>query len=439
MILRASLFHVPRSPFETAGALEAIGDGAVAVADGRIAASGAYAAVRAAAARDEVVDLRPGVILPGFVDTHVHYPQVRVVGGMGMRLLEWLERHALPEEARLADRDYARGVAREFLAGLLRSGTTAALAFGAHFPAAQEVLFEEAEARGVRLASGLVLSDRGLRPELHLAPAEAHRASLALARRWHGRGALRYAVTPRFAVSASDALLEVAGALARELPDALVQTHLNETVEEIETVRRLFPGAPDYLAVYERHGLAGPRAVFAHNVHTTDAELARLGAAGSAIAHCPSSNAFLGSGLFPLRRHAAHGVRVALGSDVGGGTGFGLLKEGLMAYVTQMLRPDGARLGPADLLHLATRAGAEALGLGDEVGDLGAGKRADLVLVRPPAGSPLEAVLRHAPSAEAALAALFTLGGDRDIAQVYLDGRPAWPAEAVAVAARSRG
>ncbi len=390
-------------------------------------AAGGFGETRAAAPAAEVVDLRPGFLLPGFVDAHVHYPQVRVIGGMGFRLLDWLAAHALPEEARLADPGHARAVAGEFLAGLLRNGTTTALVFGAHFPAAQSILFETAAALGLRVASGLVLADRALRPELHLAADRAYEASLALIRRWHGHGRLRYAVTPRFAVSASEALLEAAGALLRAAPDLLVQTHLNETPDEVQEVHARFQWAPDYLAVYERSGLVGPRSVFAHDLHPTEGELARLAAAGASVAHCPSSNAFLGSGLFPLRRHRAHGVRVALGSDVGGGTGFSLLKEGLWAYATQMLRPDGDVLAPAHLLYLATRAGAEALGLEGEIGDFTPGKRADAVLLTPPAGSTLATVLAHAASPEAALGALFTLGGERDVAGVYIDGRSALP------------
>jgi guanine deaminase len=427
VLLRAQLFDAPASPFTTPGALRAIADGGVLVDGDRIAASGDYAGVRAAAPGATVVDLRPAVVLPGLVDTHVHYPQARVLGVLGLRLLDWLDACALPEEARLADPGHARAVAREFLAGLVRNGTTSALVFGAHFEAAQEIFFAEAERAGLTIASGLVLSDRNLRPELHRPPADAHAASVALLRRWHGRGRLRYAVTPRFAVSASEAMLDVAGALLGEAPDLLVQTHLNETPDEVATVRRLFPGASDYLAVYERHGLAGPRAVFAHDVHPTDGELDRLASSGASVAHCPSSNAGLGSGLFPFRRHRVRGVRVALGSDVGAGTGFGLLKEGLMARLAQMLRPDGEPLGAAHLLYLATRAGAEALGLADEVGDLQPGKRADLVVVRPRAGGTLATVLAHAASAEAALGAVFALGGEADIDEVYVGGRRVVP------------
>lgn len=427
LLLRGMILHTPRDPLRHPDALEAWDDGGLLLTGGRVAALGPYGALRRAHPEAPVRDLRGAVILPGLVDTHVHFPQVRVVGALGHSLLDWLERVALPEEARLADATYARSVARAFVRCLLRAGTTTALVFGAHFAPAQAALFEEAEAAGLRLVSGLTLSDRHLRPELHQDPERAYEESRALIRRFHGRGLLRYAVTPRFALSCSPAMLEVCRALVREFPDMAVQTHLNETPDEVAAVRRLFPEHPDYLAVYEAYGLVCPRSVFAHDVHATDGELARLAAAGAAVAHCPSSNAALGSGLFPLARHLARGVRVALGTDVGGGTGFCLLGEALLAYQLQRLAPDGVPLSPAALLYLCTRAGAEALGLGDEVGDLSPGRAADVVVIRPPAGGPLAEVLAHADGPERVLGALFALAREDAVAEVYVAGRRVWP------------
>jgi guanine deaminase len=365
--------------------------------------------------------------LPGFVDCHVHYPQVRMIGAMGLGLLDWLRLRALPEEARLGDRGYAAEVASEFVRGLAAAGTTTALVFGSHFPEAQEALFSAASAFGLRVASGLVVSDRGLLPSLHLSPSEALDASRELISRWHGRGLLRYAVTPRFSASCSEEMLAVCGELSDSAQGLLFTTHMNETLDEISLVRSTFPWAGDYLETYERFGLVGGRSVFAHDVHPEDDELRRLAAAGAAVAHCPSSNAFLGSGLFPLGRHLDAGVRVALGSDVGAGTGFGVLKEGLMAYQTQMLLPSGVPPGPGELLWLATGAGAAALDLADEVGDLSPGKSADFVLVRPPAGSTLAAVLGQSESVEDALAAVFTLAREESIAEVRVAGDVVWP------------
>ena len=421
-LLRAPLFHTPRNPFVEARALVCHWDGGLLIRGGRVAACGEYPAVRAAHPEAATTDLRGGFLMPGLIDTHVHFPQVRVLGSLGRSLLDWLEHCALPEEARMADESYARSIACEFARSLVSHGTTTALAFGAHFAPATAALFEAAQASGPRLISGLVLSDRRLRPELHQTPEAAYQASSDLIRRFHGRGHLLYAVTPRFALSTSEAMLEVCQTLLSEHQGLRVQTHLNENGAEIDEVARLFSWASDYLAVYERFGLSGPRAVMAHNVHTTDSELARLAASGTAIAHCPCSNAALGSGLFPLRRHLHAGVRCALGTDVGGGTGFGILKEGLQAYLLQRIAPDGVLLNSAQMLYLATRAGAEALGLDDMIGDFHEQKAANLVYLRPPANSPLATVVAQSDSPERVLEALFTLAGPESVAEVRVEG-----------------
>jgi guanine deaminase len=423
-IVRAQVLHTPRDPFADDGALEAFSDGAVAFRDGRILATGDYASVRAGHRDADVVDARDAILLPGLVDTHVHYPQIGVIGAMGLELLDWLAQRTLPEEARLADEAYARETARRFVRALAANGTSAALVFGSHFPAAQDALFEEADRIGLRIASGLVVSDRNLLPELHVTPEDAYEASRALARRWHGHGRLRYAVTPRFSVSCTEGMLEACGALLRDVPDALFTSHVNENHGEIAYVAELFPWSRDYLDTYERYDLVGVSSVLAHDVHVSDDELKRLAAARASIAHCPSSNAFLASGIFSMRRHRANGVRFALGTDVGAGTGLSLFKEGLMAYHVQMVRPDGHMIGPAHLLWLATRAGALALGLEDEIGDLRAGRCADFVLVRAPAGGTLEAVLANSPSPEATLGALFTLAREDCVVELRVAGEP---------------
>lgn len=415
-MLRGVLAHTPSTGFE------AFSDGALAIREGRIVAVGAFAELQSQYPQAEVSDLREGVILPGFVDLHVHYPQVRIIGALGHRLLDWLESNTLPEEAKLADAVYARALAQDFLRGLLKNGTTTALVFGSHFAAAMEVFFQEAAASRLRILTGLVLSDRNLRPELHTTPLRAYRESLELAREWHGKGKLRYAVTPRFSLSCSEAILEVCQQVQAEVSGALFTSHLNEMPEEIAAVKELFPWAASYLETYDRFGLVSERAVFAHNVYPQDLELERLAAHRAAVAHCPSSNAFIGSGIFPLKRHLQAGVKFGLGTDVAGGTGFGLLKEGLMAYLVQRLLPEGYLLTAPQLLYLATRAGAEALNLQDEIGDFGVGKAADLVYVKPPKGSSLEAVLRHAETPEQMLGALFTMASEADIAQVFVDG-----------------
>lgn len=421
-LLRGTVMHVPRDPFLEGGVLEAEGDGALALEGGTVLAVGDYAAVRRRFPAAEVDDRRGAVILPGLVDAHVHYPQVPVIGTVGLRLLPWLEHRTLPEEARYAEPAYAADRAEVFLRLLAGSGTTTALVFGSHFAPAMERFFRAAERSGLRVAAGLAVADRNLREELHTTPERALADGLELARRWHGRGRLRYAVTPRFALSSGEALLEACGELLGTRPDLLFTTHLNESTEEIAAVERLFPWAGDYLATYERFGLVGERSLFAHDVHPGDGELGRLAAARSTVVHCPTSNISLGSGLFPLRRHLDAGVRLALGTDVGAGTGFGVLKEALAAHQVQMLRADGVALDPARLLYLATGAGARSVGLGGVVGDFTPGREADLVVVRPRRGSTLGEVLKHARDADAALGALITLAGEADVEEVRVAG-----------------
>lgn len=421
-LLRAPVFHTPRNPFLEDRAIEYHADGGLLIRQGRIAACGDYAAVRAAAGDAATLDLRGGFLLPGLVDTHVHFPQLRVLGSLGQSLLDWLEHSALPEEVRMGDEPYAGQVAREFVRALASHGTTTALVFGAHFAPATAALFEAAAAAGLRVASGLVLSDRNLRAELHQHPGPAYRESLDLIHRFHGRGRLLYAVMPRFALSASEEMLEVCQTLLREHEGLRFTTHINENRREVVEVLRLFPRAKDYLDVYEKYGLGGRGAVMAHNIHASDAQLQRMAAAGTSVAHCPCSNAALGSGVFPMRRHLAAGVRCALGTDVGGGTGFGIFKEGLQAYLMQRTLPDGVLLDGTRLLYLATRAGAEALALESETGDFSVGKAADLVYVKPRSGSVLESVVHHADSAGRVLDALFTLAGEESIAEVRVEG-----------------
>ncbi len=421
-LLRAPIFHTPRNPFRHPSALESYQDGGLLILGGRVAGCGDYAGLRAAHSQVPSVDLRGGFLLPGFIDTHIHFPQLRVLGGLGRSLLDWLEHCALPEEARMAEHSYAAGVARRFVHSLVSHGTTTALVFGAHFAPATAALFEAAQTAGLRITAGQVLSDRLVGPDLQQTPERAYRENSLLIERFHCSGRLRYAVTPRFALSTSEAMLEVCQTLLREHEGLLVQTHLNENLQEIAEVARLFPWALDDLAVYERFGLAGPSAVMAHSVHPTDSQLNRLAAGGVTVAHCPSSNAALGSGLFPMNRHIEAGVQCALGTDVGAGTGFSLLKEGLQAYLLQRIAPDGMVLDADHLLYLATLAGAEALGWSDETGDFRTGKSADFVYLRPPPDSPLTAVLEREQNPESVLAAIFTLAGAESVREVRVEG-----------------
>jgi guanine deaminase len=421
-LFRGTFLDTPDDPF-AGGTLRSDLDGGVLVRDGVILERGGFAAVRRAHPGEPVVDLTDGLVLPGFVDTHVHFPQVRMIGALGMPLLDWLERSALPEEARLVDADYADGVAGDFLDGLAGAGTTTALVFGAHFAPAMDVLFTQAARRGLRITSGLVVSDRILRPELLTSPQRGYDEGRALAERWHGVGRNRYAVIPRFSLSCTEEMLASCAALQADVNGSFFTSHINENLAEVAAVCNLFEDCDDYLTSYFRHGLVGSRSVYAHNVHATDGELDLLAEHGASVAHCPTSNSALGSGLFPLREHVEHGVRVALGSDVGAGTGFSLFKEGLQAYFMQQLLGDrGLPLTSAHLLHLATAAGAAALGLSEEVGTFSVGRQFDALWLRPGPGTTLAVGLQHAAGPEEALARAFALGTSSDIEAVFVGG-----------------
>ncbi len=420
-LYRASIAHTPRNPFKYSEALETFLDGGLLVDKDKILELGEFLDLERKYPTAKVLDYRGSFIVPGLVDCHVHFPQVSVIGTMGVQLLEWLETRTLPEEEKLENSQYASEVARDFLLHLKRNGTTTALVFGAHFKNAMHEFFQAAEDSKLRITSGMVFSDRELRPKLHQSPQQAFSSGAELLMRWHNRGRLRYAVMPRFSLSCSDKMLEVCSALLSAQPGILFHTHINENLTEIQTVKDL-AHATDYLESYERHNLVTARSVFAHSVHPTASELARMANAGSSVAHCASSNAFIGSGLFPMRAHLEAGVHVALGSDVGGGTGFSLLKEGLEAYQMQMLRSDGLKLSPAHLLYLATKAGAKALHLEEQIGDFSFGKQADFIVLKAPKGSTLERTLGQSGSLELSLGTLFTLAREESVKNVFVAG-----------------
>jgi guanine deaminase len=422
LILRGLVVHTPKNPFREAQALQAFSDGGLAMEGGKVTAVGNFADVVGQYPDAPVQDCREGLLLPGLVDTHVHYPQTRVIGAMGYTLLDWLEKRTLPLEARLSDNRLARELAREFVRLLLRNGTTTALVFGSHFQGATANLFGAAEDVGLRIIAGQICSDRLLLPELHTTPERSYAEQKMLIQRFHRRDKLRYAVTPRFSLSASEALLEVCQTLLQEHPDLHFTTHINENTDEIRSVAGLFPWARDYLHTYDKFNLVTERSVFAHNVHPTEPELMRLAEARATVAHCPSSNAFIGSGIFPMNRHLEHGVHFGLGSDVGGGTGFSLLKEGLTAYIAQRYAEDGVNLTPTHLLYLATQAGAEIVGYGEVVGNFNIGKAADVLWIKPEAKSTLEVHFRHLDSVDQLLGSLFTLHGEAKVEKVWLDG-----------------
>ena len=415
---RAALLSVPRDP-ATGGVPIHHPDGLLVVEDGHVAAFGAHDALAGRFASVPVTHFPGRLIVPGFVDTHVHYPQTDRIASHGEQLLAWLDRHIFPEEAKFASRAHADAVADAFCDELLRNGTTSALVFATVHEGSVDALFEAALARTMRIVSGKVLMDRG--PEaLRDTVADGRAATEALIARWRGRGRLGYAVTPRFALTSSDEQLADAGAILAAHPDVLLHTHLSENPGEVAAVAERFPDAADYLDVYDRFGLVGSRSVFAHGVHISDRAMARMADAGAGIAHCPTSNLFLGSGLFDLAQADRHGVRVGIGSDVGAGTSFSILHTLGEAYKVAQMR--GAALDPFRALHLATAGGAALLGLSDRIGGLQPGQEADFVVLDP-AATPLLARRTRGASLHDTLFALEVLGDDRAVERTYVAGR----------------
>ena len=368
------------------------------------------------------------LVLPGFVDAHIHFPQYRMLAAPGRDLLDWLNRFTFREEGRYAAAGHARAAAERFLDRLVQHGTTSALVFSSVHRGAADALFAAAERRRHLIVSGKTMMDRNAPATLRDDPESGARDSEALIARWHRRGRLRCAVTVRFAVTSTDAQLRAAGDLAAAHPDCHVHSHLAESEEEIALVRKLFPRAKDYTDVYDRFGLLGPRSVYAHGIHLSERECARLHETGSIVVHCPTANTFLGSGLFDGGHvgRSDRAVRFGIGTDVGGGTSYSMLGTLGEAYKVAMLT--GRKPGAHDLFHLATRGNAMHLGLGDEVGTLDAGRWADLVVLDPEA-TPVLAD-RHALSEglEDTLFALAILGDDRAVRATYVAGRIAWSA-----------
>ncbi len=418
---RASILHLLDDPAkQTEGAVAFHEDGLLLVEDGRVVGCGAYAELAPWLGGAEPEDLTGHLITPGFIDTHIHFPQVDVIAAHGKQLLDWLEQHTFPAEAAFADPKHAADTAAFFLDELLRNGTTTALVFGSVHKVSVDALFAEAYARNMRLIAGKSLMDRNA-PDGLTDTVESSREDMqALIADWHGKGRLGYAVTPRFAISCSDAQLAMAGEILAEHPDVWMQTHLSENLHEIKETARLFPKAKDYLDVYDRFGLLRERSVFAHCVHLKGEAFRRLAAKGGAVAFCPTSNLFLGSGLFPLEEACSHGVKVGMGTDVGAGTTFSILHTLGEAYKVGQLRGDA--LDPFQALYLATLGGARALDLDDKIGNLAPGKEADFVVLDLAATPLIARRLAGAKSLADRLFALTVLGDDRVVARTYVAG-----------------
>ncbi len=400
-------------------------DGLVHIENGLIVSVGPYAEiVPTLPAGTQIVCYPNAIICAGFVDAHVHYPQLQMVGAPGEQLLGWLDRYVFPTEAQFADPDHARRVARRFLRELLRAGTTTAAVYCTVHPQSVDAFFAESVRLGTRMIAGKVLMDRNVPDAIRDTAKTGHAESLALIRRWHGKARQSYAVTPRFAPSCSPEQLAAAADLLGQTDGLFLQTHLAENQAEIAWVARLFPEARSYLDVYDRAGLVGARSIFGHGIHLDEQDFCICHRAGAALAHCPTSNLFLGSGNFRLfeARDPRRPVHVALGSDVGAGTSLSSLVTLNEAY--KVAQAVGA--GTLDAIRgfwLATLGGARALSLDDRIGRVAPGYEADLVVLDPDSSPLLSFRTGFCDSVEELLFALMTLGDDRAIRATYVNGR----------------
>ena len=403
-------------------------DAIVAMQDGRISQFGPAGQIAPLLPPGtEIRDFgRDALISAGFIDSHVHFPQTPMIAAHGAQLLDWLNRYTFPTELKYIDKEFARTVARVFLRENLRNGITTSCVYCTIHPQSVDALFEEAEKLGLRLAAGKVLMDRNAPPGLCDTAQSGYDESEALIAKWHGRGRLLYAITPRFAGTSSPEQLSAAGALWRAHGDCLMQTHLAETEDEVAWIKEQFPDRRNYLDVYDHHGLCGERAVFGHGIWLGEAELLRLHASGAAIAHCPTSNFFLGSGVFDLARalKSERPVRVGLGTDIGAGTSFSILRTLNGAYEAAQLHRQSLAAGHA--YYLATRGSARALHLDDRVGSIAPGMEADLVVLDMRSTPLIDFRMQHARDFAEQLFIQMTLGDDRAVQATYVAGRLAY-------------
>ncbi len=419
---RAQLLTFNGDPAQSSNAAVFNEDGLLIVEDGHVVASGAYAALsKQLAAGTQVSEMRDKLIVPGFIDTHIHYPQTDMIASPAPGLLPWLDTYTFPTERRFEDPAYARDTASFFVDELLACGTTTALVYCTVHKGSADALFAESEARNVRMVAGKVLMDRNCPEFLRDTAQSGYDDSAELIGRWHNRGRQMYALTPRFAPTSTEAQLEACGVLAREHPDVFIQSHVAENRDEVKWVAELFPGHRSYLDIYDHYGLLRRRAVYGHCIYLDGEDRRRMAETGAVASHCPTSNLFLGSGLFDFDAAGEAGMPVALATDVGGGTSFSMLQT--MNEAHKVARLNGHHLSATRMFWLATAGAAEALDLGDKVGTLAVGSEADFVVLDP-AGTPLLA-RRNArcESLEELLFAFALLGDDRAVFETYSAGR----------------
>lgn len=396
-------------------------DGALLIENGRITEAGTYADVKFKSPIGvEVIDHRPHLLMAGFIDPHIHFPQMQVTASYAANLLEWLNTYTFVEEQRFADASHSARFAMLFFDELLRHGTTTAAAYCSVHKGSADAFFTEAQRRNLLMIGGKVMMDRNAPEALTDTAQSSYDDTRAVIENWHGKGRNHVAITPRFAITSTPAQLEAAGTLAREHPELLIQTHLSENNAEIAYTLELYPEAQDYTDVYARYGLLTRNMLLGHAIHLSDREMDAIADAGSVAVHCPTSNLFLGSGLFDLKRIKEHGVRTAVATDIGGGSSYSLLRTLDEAYKIQQLR--GHRLPPIESYWQATRGNAEALGLVDRIGTLEPGSDADIIALDASATPAMKIRMETVQTLEEELFLMQTMGDDRSVRAAYVAG-----------------
>ncbi|MBK0329163.1 guanine deaminase [Rhodobacteraceae bacterium F11138] len=420
IILKGQVLSFDGSPFRPDPTGAARLHEAVAIQAGRIAAVGTFHDLRAAHPRARVVDHGPHVIMAGFVDAHVHFPQTAMIASWGKRLIDWLNTYTFPEEMRFADAHYAAEISARYLDLTAAHGTTTMCSFATIHPESVDAFFTEAQRRGQRVVTGKTCMDRNAPEGLRDTARSAYDDSKALLERWHGVDRISYAITPRFSPTSTPEQLEAMGALWAEHPDCLMQTHLSEQLDEIAWVKSLYPDARDYLDTYEAHGLLGARGLYGHAIHLEPRERDRLREVGGALVHCPTSNTFIGSGLFDMAGLIAEGQSVGLATDTGGGSSFSMLRTMAAAYEIGQLR--GTPLHAAQLLWLATVGSARTLHMDGLIGNLQPGHEADLIVLDLASTPAIAQRTAQADDIWEALFATIMMGDDRAIAETWIQG-----------------
>ena len=405
---------------DDAGSYQYIEDGAVVVGGGKIIMVGEFNPK--ATAHHEVIDPRGKLILPGLIDPHIHFPQMQVIGSYAANLLEWLNTYTFVEEQRFADKAHADRIASRFFDELIRHGTTTAAAYCSVHPQSVDAFFEQAAARDMLMVGGKVMMDRNAPEALRDTPQSGYDDTKAGIAKWHGKGRAHYAITPRFAITSSPEQMEMAEQLAREYPGLHIQTHVDENVAEIAFARELYPNIADYLGIYERYHLLGPKTLLGHCIHLTHRECEVLTDTRSVAVWCPTSNLFIGSGLFDHDRLHAHGARIAVATDVGGGSSYSMLRTLDEGYKVLQLR--GQRLNPLRSFYMMTLGNARAMSLDESIGTIEAGRDADLVVLDAAATPQMALRMEAVDTLANELFLLQTCGDDRAVVETYVAGKP---------------